>query len=165
MALSDKRPSIAVVTNGAALGSIIEMILSRHSDFRVVRCSTYEQLADHMRIAPADLIICDYEQDGWTASEMLVNLRRRAPGRNFRSIVLTGFISHEVRQGCRFAQVDEVVIKPMSPLFLLERVEAHLSGLEEANRATPVSSKPHGRDNVVSLFSARDHGGGPGAAH
>ncbi len=165
VALADKKPSIAVVTNGAALGSIIEMILSRHSDVRVVRCRTYEQLADHMRIAPADLIICDYEQDGWTASEMLVNLRRHAPGRHFRSIVLTSFVSHEVRQGCRFAQVDEVVIKPMSPLFLLERVEAHLAEVDTAGNAALAPQRSNGRDNVVPLFSEPDRTGGPRAVH
>ena len=108
-----------------------------------------------MRIAPADLIICDYEQLGWTAAEMLVNLRQHAPGRNFRSIVLTSFVSHEVRQGCRFAQVDEVLIKPMSPLFLLQRVAAHLSALHDLEfEATPLrASETIG--NVVPLFPHR----------
>lgn len=153
--LAARKPSIAVVTNGAALGSIIEMILSRDGDVRVVRFNSYEQLADHMRIAPADLIICDYEQDGWTAAEMLVNLRQHAPGRSFRSIVLAGFISHEVRQGCRFAQVDEVLIKPMSPLFLLERAEAHLAALGGLEFERHSTSPADMGDNVVPLFSHR----------
>lgn len=154
-ALTAKKSSIAVVTNGVALGSIIEMILARDAEVRVVRFGSYEQLADHMRIAPADLIICDYEQEGWTAAEMLVNLRRHAPGRVFRSIVLTGYVSHEVRQSCRFAQVDEVVIKPMSPLFLLERVEAHLAVLAGMEFEMPEIASDVAADNVVPLFSER----------
>lgn len=152
--MAARKPSVAVVTGGEALGSIIDMILSRDSHVRVVRFNSYEKLADHMRIAPADLIVCDYEQDGWTAAEMLVNLRKHAPGRPFRSIVMTEYVSHEVRQGCRFAQVDEVLIKPMSPLFLQERVEAHLATLDGSELETPDGPEIEHGSNVVPLFSA-----------
>lgn len=147
-----EKPSIAVFTNGAALGSIIEMILARDEGVRVTCFQSYEQLAAHMRIAPVDVIICDYEQRGWNAPEMLMNLRQRAPGRLFRSIVLTGHVSHSVRQACRFAQVDEVIIKPMSPLFLQERVDAHMQALDYQEMVAELSETPEHLDNVVPLF-------------
>lgn len=153
-----EKPGIAVFTNSAALASIIEMILARDDGLRVVTFTSYKKLAAHMRIAPADVLVCDYEQDGWTAPEMLVHLRRHAPNRLFRSIVLTSYVSHEVRQGCRFAQVDEVIVKPMSPLFLEERVEAHLAALDLIDAQREADSTP-ATDNVVPLFGRTEASG------
>jgi len=154
-----RRPCIAVLTRGEALGSIVKMILARSGDYRVVAFTSADDLIMHLRIAPAELVICDYHLDAWTAPELMVRARREAPDRQFDSIVMTSRIDRQLRESCAFADIGEVIIKPMSPVFLEERVARRLAGVNPAREPELPGSPPRrDSDNVVSLFDRRPTG-------
>jgi len=114
----------------------------------------------------------DYHLEGTSAAQLVLNLRRDVPHRQFETLVLTGRVSPEIKLACKFARIDEVIIKPMSPVFLKERVlsrlrarhpahkrsgehgkiDDHAAALKQDIAATRETSWP---GNVVPLFGTR----------
>jgi two-component system, OmpR family, phosphate regulon response regulator PhoB len=92
--------------------------------------------------------------------------------RDLPVIALTRAITPPMRQQAISAGIDEVLVKPMSPRHLLQRVQARLlsrsvvgalhsgyRGPERRNRFSPISAQPRSvqsfADNVVQLFPDR----------
>lgn len=154
-----RQPHVAVLTQSTALGSIIAMILGREGDVRAQSLGSVAALEAHLRIVPADLVIADYDLGATTAPELFLSLRRNAAHCAFRSIALTRDVSRQVQQSCNFAKIDEVVIKPMSPMFLVERARVWLARSEQGLVTDPSDIDAFFEDtsadqnNVVSLFS------------
>jgi len=121
---------VAVITASPALGSIIAMMLDNEEQLGVQQFNDADTLLTHMRIVPVDLIVMDYHLEGTV--QLVLNMRRDLPHRQFETLVLTGRVTPEVKLACKFARIDEVIIKPMSPVFLKERV---LSRLQARNLA------------------------------
>ncbi len=163
---------VAVLTSSPALGSILAMVLDCEEHLNVQTFSCIAALECHMRIAPVDLLVCDHDVEDTTAPRFVAQLRRSNPARSFEAIMLSASMSQELRQACRFAPIEEVIIKPMSPLFVRDRVNSRLRNMQarDENPLTgnsfslplgghmpPAEDEPAGMpDNVVSLFADRN---------
>ena len=117
---------VAVFTASPALGSIISMMLEGEEQLHIQQFTSADMLEAHMRVAPVDLIVMDYQLERTNAAQLVLNLRRNLPQRRFETLVLTSSVSEEIKLACKFARIDEVVIKPMSPVFLKERILSRL---------------------------------------
>ncbi len=113
---------MGIITSSPALGSIVAMMLEDEEQLHVEQFDDVSMLMAHMRIVPLDLIVMDYHLERITAAQMVLDLRRSPAHGKFQSLVLTSIISAEIKLACKFARIDEVIIKPMSPVFLKERV-------------------------------------------
>ncbi len=158
--MGHSRQFVAILTSSPALSSILSMVLDCEEHLNVQSFDRPNVLKTHLRIAPVDLIICDYEIGETLAPQLAIDMRRQLPTRQFQMIVLSNFISAELKQSCNFAAIDEVIVKPMSPLFLRDRVVARLEKTDQSRdslltqentsiQAIPAIKVP---DNVVPLF-------------
>ncbi len=150
---------VAVVTDSPALGSIIAMVLADEERLGVQQFNDADALLTHMRIVPLDLLVVDYHLEGTSAAQLVLDLRRDLPQRRFETLVLTGRVTPQVKLACKFARIDEVIIKPMSPAFLKERVLSRLrvrnvdrEGFGGHGNEVVTPRNPNWPDNVVPLF-------------
>lgn len=161
---------IAVIAANPALSSVLTMVLGSDRRLRVRPFESEFALATYMRIAPVDVLVIDLDREDVPAVELVAALRA-SPGvvrADFQAIALTRTVTSTLREASIAAGIDEVIVKPMSPRYLLERVVARLDlqrpfvvtpgyrGPDRRDRL-PASSRPtnHGRrrsDNVVELF-------------
>lgn len=159
---------VAVLVANPALSSVLTMVLSGDSRLRVREFDSEIALTAYMRIAPVDVLVCDFDRNGPSAAESITTLRADPDlaDPRFRVIGLTRTITRTTRQESFAAGIDEVIVKPMSPRHLLQRVVARLRqdrpfvaaptyrGPDRRNRS-PVVPEPHRRrlgDNVIELF-------------
>jgi len=164
---------VAILTSSPALGSILAMVLDCEEHLVVNNFSRATNLKQHMRIAPIDLIICDYDIGNSSAPKLAIELRATDLRHNFKIIVLAEIISAQTRQACKFAAIDEVIVKPMSPIFVRDRVLARLNNGEEnkiehgkpfAAENDFLAQKPKNEsNNVINLFANKTPSSGDGA--
>ncbi len=161
-----QKKSVAVITASPALSSIFAMMLEQTEALRVQQFAGTEALVSHMRLLPVDLIVSDYDLETSSVSELVANLRKNLPSRRYQLVVLTDHISREIKLSCKFAGVDEVLVKPMSPLFLKERVVARLGigeSLTSASWRTPRARASKNAvtysGNVIPLFGGQNSSG------
>ena len=160
--MDEKTGFVAILTSNPALGSIIGMVLDCEERLNVQTFSQVERLRCHMRIAPVDMVICDHRVEHRTGAQICIELRRERPNRRFAFLLLTEKVDRALKQVCRFAGIDEVIVKPMSPLFIRERVVNRLEKLSEESFSLPDIPPvlpAAGTDNVVSLYGHGEHGG------
>ncbi|VAW16615.1 hypothetical protein MNBD_ALPHA12-235 [hydrothermal vent metagenome] len=138
------------MTASPALGSIIAMMLEQEQQLHIEQFDTPSMLMTRMRIVPLDMIVMDYKLAGTTAAQLVLNLRRNLEQRQFTTLVLTSSVSAEIKLACKFARIDEVIIKPMSPVFLKERVLWHLQAHRFGNEST-------GERGAANIFFAQRH--------
>jgi len=150
---------IAVLTASPALSSILGAVLTTVPDLQVRSFESEVALIGYMRFCAVDLVVCDFDYER-TPADMLVR-ELRADGmlvrRNFHAIALTGTVRPDMRARAAECGIDEIIVKPMSPKYLLERVQARLNNPDAPPRARlrVVHSAPRTmahRDNVVPLF-------------
>lgn len=122
----ERKKNVAVLTQSPALSSIIAMVLDCEEHLNVQTFSNGEVLKRHARIAPIDLIISDYQVGASSAPQLAIELRQISSKPTFRFILLATYVDAQIKQACTFANIDEVIVKPMSPLFLRDRVLAQL---------------------------------------
>lgn len=166
--------TIAILAANPALSAVLTMVLAGDSRLRVRPFDTEAALFAYMRIAPLDMLVVDFDREGRPAYEM-VEAIRLDPGfvsRDLPVIALTRAITAPMRQQAISAGIDEVVVKPMSPRHLLQRVQARLlnrtivgalgsgyRGPDRRNRFPNRAPQPHPArrytDNVVPLFPDR----------
>ncbi|UYN99660.1 MAG: response regulator [Devosia sp.] len=163
--------TIAVLAANPALNAVLTMVLAGDSRLRVRPFDSEAELFAYMDIAALDLLVVDFDRAGRPAYEMVeaIRLDPTLVSRDLPVIALTRAITPPMRQQSISAGIDEVVLKPMSPRHLLERVQARLvnrsvvghlgsgyRGPERRNRVPmPHSDINPGRrysDNVVPLF-------------
>src|SRR5690606_18060333 len=90
---------------------------------------------------------------GTAAGAMVLALRsdRQLAQSAFQVIALAATVDGETGAAARRAGIDEILIKPMSPKYLLERVLARLR--RSPPRPLPLPRpRPRVPDNVVPLF-------------
>ncbi|MDB5622061.1 MAG: response regulator [Devosia sp.] len=171
MSLSGK--VVAVFAANTALSSLLAMVLAGDSRLRVRQFECEEALLTYMRLAPVDVLIVDFDREGRPAYEMVEGIRLDLTilCRDVPVIALTRSITPPMRHQAISAGIDEVVIKPMSPRHLLQRVQARLRsgagavvsptyrGPERRNRLPGQAPQPlpsrRSSDNVVQLFPER----------
>ena len=153
--MDGNRKFVARLTASPALGSILAMALDCEENLVVQSFSRPAGLEQHMRIAPIDLIVCDFEISGSSAARLAIELRTANPDRQFEMIALARDISSHTRQACKFAAIDEVIIKPMSPLFVRDRVLARLEKSHKKPGKDKVEDKRIDTANVIELFAGK----------
>jgi DNA-binding response OmpR family regulator len=166
--LAEPLKTIAVLVANPALGSVLSMVLASSPAFRVRPFETELALLTYMRLAPVDLIVADFDSESDRAD--LVTRRLRAETTlerpEFQVIALASAVNAETKNLCIAAGIDEVIVKPMSPKYLLERVQARLrrNGVVNAGyrpARTPVVARLAPRpdfsqySNVIPLFGRR----------
>ena len=82
------------------------------------------------------------------------------PYREYQVIALASEVSPETKNLCIAAGIDEVIVKPMSPKYLLERVQSRLARAAARTGSRPRSSVPSLRrpdfsqyGNVIPLWT------------
>lgn len=134
-------PTIAVLSNSAALASVLAATLRRGHRWRVREFGDSRMLKDYMRIAPLALLVADYDLERTDAAEVAMAIRSDAAlaSRDIQIIAMSRSVDREMRRRCVQAGIDEVIIKPMNPLYLEERIAARLA----AGTAGYVAAPPH----------------------
>jgi len=120
---------VAVLVPNPALGSILSMVLASTPSLRVEAFESRAALVAHMRQAPVDLVVCDFDDAEAGAHDVALVLRADIAlhGRGFEIIALTSSVDGDSRRRAAEAGIDEVIVKPMSPKYLLERVQSRLA--------------------------------------
>lgn len=148
--------TVAVLIANPALSSILSMTLAAVPSLRVRPFETEAALRSYMRLAPTELLVTDLD------APLAASLRADPEtSRGLQIIALAHSVSGETRNATRTSGIDEIILKPMSPRYLLERVLARL------RRTPPVPPARRRRvrewsdfgDNVVPLFpvAAQEH--------
>ncbi len=120
--------TIAVLVANPALSSILSMVLASVPSFRVRPFESELALQIYMRLAPVDLVVTDFDAENARADLVTRDLRDDPGIENpaFQVIALASSVTPETKNLCLKAGIDEVVVKPMSPRYLLERVQSRL---------------------------------------
>lgn len=156
--------TVAVCTASPALTAILSAVLAGKTGLRIRQFESKAGLTTYMQLAPVALLVCDIED-----ADMVAALRgdERLAGSGLEVIALTRTLTRAQRQMAVASGIDEVILKPMSPAYLLERVLTRLerrsdkiavqAGYRGPARRSEVTSMPLAAyrplgDNVVQLF-------------
>ncbi|MBJ7577746.1 response regulator [Devosia sp. MC532] len=120
--------TVAVLAATPALTAVLAMVLAGDSRLRVRPFASEIELYSYMRIAPLDLLVVDFDREGPPAYEVVeaIRLDPSFVNRDLPVIALTRRITPDTREQSISAGIDEVVVKPMSPRHLLQRVQQRL---------------------------------------
>lgn len=119
---------VGILTQNSALSSILAMVLRDISGLRLREFSSAAHLLRYADIAPLDLLILDYQLADRSAPDLLNRLRAN-PNIDFdalQTITMIKNIDRELQASVVNAGIDEIVVKPMSPAYIKERVSARL---------------------------------------
>jgi DNA-binding response OmpR family regulator len=159
--MSEQAKVVAVLVSNPALSSILSMVLASVPSLRVRPFDSQVALATYMRLAPVDLIVSDFDSERAPADRVARELH--ADGslerRDFQVIALASEVTAATKQASISSGIDEIIVKPMSPKYLLERVMSRLQRRPALRNATPrpphqPETRPAG-DNVIPLFGRR----------
>jgi PleD family two-component response regulator len=148
--------TVTVLVGSPALSSILSMTLAAAPSLRVRPFESQIALTTYLRLAPAELVVADFDNIAARADRLAEDLRTDRSIGDLQIIALASALSVEVKGASIHAGIDEIIMKPMSPKYLLERVLARLAK-HAGRQADPGpnlrSVDWSGRgDNVVSLF-------------
>ena len=152
--------TVAVCTASPALTAILSAVLAAKVGLRVRQFESKAGLTTYMQLAPVALLVCDIED-----ADMVAEIRhdKTLADRSLEVIALARAITRKERQQAVDSGIDEIIVKPMSPAYLMERVLDRLVRRSERIAAeenqpdrrkhtTPVASYRRITDNVVQLF-------------
>jgi response regulator RpfG family c-di-GMP phosphodiesterase len=163
--LGDPIRTVAVLVANPALSSILSVTLAGASSLRVRPFDSQLALTTYLHLAPVDLIVADFDSASARADHLAEDLHAddKLERRDFQLIALASELTVETKAASIHAGIDEIIMKPMSPRYLVERVLARLA--KQPSGAKPL--KPAERrgarqddgwsrfgDNVVPLFRA-----------
>ena len=164
---------VAIIAANPALSSLLAMVVAGDSRLKVRVFDTELDLIAYMRLAPVDMLVCDFDREGRPAYEMVEGIRLNGAlvSQDVPVIALTRAITPPMRHQAISAGIDEVIIKPMSPRHLLQRIQTRLRsrsvvgvlggyrGPDRRNRIAVQTPQPmparRVTDNVVPLFPDR----------
>lgn len=172
--MTSRLKTVAILAANPALTSVLTMVLAGDTRLRVRPFESEAELFAYMRIAPLDMLVVDFDREGRPAYEMVeaIRLDPSFVSRELPVIALTRSITPPMRHQAISAGIDEVLVKPMSPRHLLQRIQARLlsrsvvgllgsgyRGPERRDRVPLQKPQPHptrrASDNVVPLFPDR----------
>lgn len=151
--MARKLRTIAVLTENNAYGSIVQMVLAGNSAWRVRLFSTGQELESYARIVDIDVLVCDVDFGENNANFMLrlITRLRLTSGSVRRVIVTTRSLANWSYPQSIGAGVDEVLIKPMSPVYLSERVAAHVEiGTEKHDLRETIATTQNSINELTS---------------
>ncbi|MDC9823726.1 hypothetical protein PRN20_08275 [Devosia sp. ZB163] len=121
--------TIAVLVANPALSSILSMVLASVPSYRVRPFDSELALVTYMRLAPVDIVVTDFDSASARADLVTRDLRADSaiPFREYQVIALASEVSPETKNLCIASGIDEVIVKPMSPRYLVERVRSRLA--------------------------------------
>lgn len=141
---------VGIVAQNRALSSILAMMLRDCVDTRVRVFETHKALQIYLRIAPIHLLLCDYQLDDMSCPQLVSSLKSNPQmhTENMQIIALTRNIDRNMQHEIGITGIDEVIVKPMSPAYIRERVTARL--------ALPVKFKrvPMNNSSIVKRVDA-----------
>lgn len=146
--------TIAVLVSNEALSAVLTMVLASSPRLRVRPFQSDLAVNVYMRMAPVDCVVVDFDSQA-VRGDLVVRALRADPGienRRFTAIALASHVGPETRARATAGGIDEVIVKPMSPRYLLERVLARLERQPQAAR----SFRPRLPENVIPLFPRPD---------
>ncbi|MCF4097900.1 response regulator [Maritalea mediterranea] len=175
---------VGILTQNSALSSILSMVLRDISGLRLREFSSAAHLLRYADIAPLDLLILDYQLADRTAPDVLNSLRKN-PNieiEALQTITMIKNIDRELQASVVNAGIDEIIVKPMSPAYIKERVSARLGAngqfvriptsaassrdwrdeaSDNENRPTPIDERKlehisAQHDNVIEFAAYRD---------
>ncbi|MGN6488137.1 MAG: response regulator [Devosia sp.] len=158
--MAEPGKTIAVLVANPALSSILTMVLASVPSFRVRPFESELALTIYMRLAPVDLVVADFDAEHARADLVTRDLRDD-PGierPEFQVIALASAVTPETKTLCLKAGIDEVIVKPMSPKYLLERVQSRLRQRVPQRVLRRIAPKPAPRPdfsdagNVIPLW-------------
>jgi DNA-binding NarL/FixJ family response regulator len=124
--LAETLRTVAILAAQPALNALLGMVLAGAPNLRVRTFESELTLQVYMRIARVELVVIDCDDIDVEALSLLrADDGIETPG--FRAIALSTELTRDLKQRCDAAEVSEIVVKPMSPRYLLERVQARLS--------------------------------------
>ena len=141
---------IAIVSPNPAFSAFAEAVLASWPDVEVEAYADVNAL-ESLRIVPA-VIACNFEFDSGfyqSAAPILANLRQAGP---LATLALVRRLNGWTRSRCTSIGIDEVLIKPVSPLHLGLRLAALATGQAPIKSASSRSAK-------ILPFPARRRGG------
>jgi two-component system, OmpR family, phosphate regulon response regulator PhoB len=159
--MSEQAKVVAVLVANPALSSILSMVLASAPTLRVRPFESEAALTTYMRLAPVDLIVCDFDSSHARADRVAQALRHNSTltRRSFQMVALASEVTAETKKVSISAGIDEIIVKPMSPRYLLERVLSRLQRPAAPNprAATGVVPRDASRavSNVIPLFGRR----------
>ena len=126
--MPDASHTIAVLVANPALGSVLGMVLASVPSYRVRTFESELALVTYMRLAPVHIVVLDFDSAGARADRVARDLRAdpEIVSGDCQVIALASGVSPETKSLCIAAGIDEVVVKPMSPRYLVERVRSRL---------------------------------------
>lgn len=149
--------TVAVLVANPALSSILSMTLAGSSALRVRPFDTQLALTTYLHLAPADLVVADFDSVPSRADRLAEDIRhdRQISSRNLQIIALASALTADTKAASIHAGIDEIIMKPMSPKYLVERVLARLKkkvALPERRALLRDKDWSGFGDNVVPLF-------------
>lgn len=148
--------TVAVLIANPALSSILSMTLAGAPSLRVRPFESELALRAYLRLAPADVVVTDFDNAVSPADEVAEHLRADATiPRKLQIIALASTLTTEAKAASIHAGIDEIIMKPMSPRYLLERVLARVARArttEIRRRGLHKRDWSNFGDNVVPLF-------------
>jgi DNA-binding response OmpR family regulator len=171
---------VAIIAANTALSSLLAMVVAGDTHLKVRQFESDLDLVAYMRIAPIDILVCDFDREGCPAYELVeaIRLNNALLSQDVPVIALTRTITPPMRHQAISAGIDEVIIKPMSPRHLLQRIQARLRsrsvvgalggyrGPDRRNRTPMAAPRPalarRVTDNVIPLFTDRRRPRHPG---
>lgn len=174
---------VAIIAASPALSSLLGMVVGGDSQLKVRLFENELELIAYMRLAPIDMLVCDFDREERPAHELVESIRLNGDllSQDVPVIALTRRITPPMRHQAISAGIDEVIIKPMSPRHLLSRIQMRLRsrsvvgvlggyrGPERRDRIfAPIATaapKRRATDNVVPLFPDRRRPLHPGLEH
>lgn len=121
-------PTIAVLSSNIALSAVLAATLRQDPNLRVREFRDARAVATYMRVSPISVLVGDYDLVDGTTADLAERIRIQGSvvSSDVQIIVLTRTIDQDLRRRCVRAGVDEIIVKPMSPLYLEERVRTRL---------------------------------------
>lgn len=143
--------TVALLTANPALTSILSAVLATEPGLRVRSFEARTPLNAYMRLAPVDLLVSDFDNVLDRADALARHLRHDGllVRRDFQVIALARRIGEDTRAHCTRAGIDEVIVKPMSPKYLVERVTARLRRPSAYRRHAGAYHGPDRRNRIV----------------
>jgi DNA-binding response OmpR family regulator len=145
--------TVAVLVANPALSSILSMTLAGASSLRVRPFETQVALQTYLHLAPADLVVADFDSIPSRADKLAEDLHhdRAIASRDIQIIALASELTAETKMASIHAGIDEIIMKPMSPKYLVERVLARLAK-KKPQQPAKAEPRPSLRRRDWSIF-------------
>lgn len=144
--------TVAILAAQPALNALLSAVLAGAPNLRVRSFESDLTLEIYMRITRVDLVVVDCDD---IEPEVVSRLRADDQiGSRFRALALASELDRDLKRRCDDAGLTEIVVKPMSPRYLLERVQARLMGMAERRVAIRAEQHDVARySNVIPLWT------------